>query len=138
MTIFFIRDWPEIWKLEISLSEFCPISRDWGELEIPNLARMFLMKCYWMLQNARVTASNLSELLSENQQGGGLPPLNIRVKINLFLCPLEPGNRMYSDSHSAYCWFLSIAQCKSTKSWPPAATTNYWCCAHIHETLPLS
>ena len=24
----------------------CPISGDWGELEIPNLARMYLMKCY--------------------------------------------------------------------------------------------
>ena len=36
----FIRDWPEIWKSEIPPSEFCPISGDWGELWIPNLARM--------------------------------------------------------------------------------------------------
>ena len=43
----------------------------WGELEIPNLARMSLMKCYKMLQNSRVTAFALSELLRENQQGGG-------------------------------------------------------------------
>ena len=27
----FVRDCPEIWKLEIPLSEFCPISGDWGE-----------------------------------------------------------------------------------------------------------
>ena len=36
----FIRDWPEIRKSEIPPSEFCPISGDWGELWIPNLARM--------------------------------------------------------------------------------------------------
>ena len=41
--------WPWIWKSEIPLSEFCPISEDWDELGIPNLARMFLMKCYWIL-----------------------------------------------------------------------------------------
>ena len=33
--ITFIRDWPEIWKLEISLSEFCIISVDWGK-DVPN------------------------------------------------------------------------------------------------------
>ena len=68
----FIRDWPEIRKSEIPPSEICPISGDWGEPRITNLARMFLMKCYWMLQNARVTAFTVSELLRENQQG--LPP----------------------------------------------------------------
>ena len=41
----FIRDRPEIWKLEIPPSEFCPISEDWSELGIPNLARMFLECC---------------------------------------------------------------------------------------------
>ena len=48
----FIRDWPEIRKSDITPSEFCPISGDRGELGIPNLARMSLMKCYRMLQNA--------------------------------------------------------------------------------------
>ena len=65
----FIRDWPEIRKLEIPPSEFCTISGDWSEKGIPNLAWMFLMKCYWMSQNARVTAFVASELLRENQQG---------------------------------------------------------------------
>ena len=36
----FIRDWQENRKWEIPSSEFCPISGDWGELWIPNLARM--------------------------------------------------------------------------------------------------
>ena len=52
----FIRDWQEIRKSEIPPSEFFPISADWNELGIPKLARMSLIKCYWMLQNARVTA----------------------------------------------------------------------------------
>ena len=76
----FLRDWPEIRKLEIPSSEFCPISGDW----IPNLAWAFLIKFYWMLQNARVTAFTVSELLKENQQGGKIPPhplTQIRVKI---------------------------------------------------------
>ena len=52
----FIRDLPEIWKLEIHPSEFYAISGDWDELGIPDLARMSLIKCYWMLQISRVTA----------------------------------------------------------------------------------
>ena len=67
----FIRDWPEIRKSEIPPSEFCPISGDWGELWIPNLARMSLIECYWMLQNSRVTAFTVLELLRENQLEGG-------------------------------------------------------------------
>ena len=64
----FIRDWPEIRKSEIPPSEFCPISEDWGKLGIPNLARMSLIKSCLMLQNARVTAFTVPELLRENQQ----------------------------------------------------------------------
>ena len=70
----FIRDWPEIRKSEIPPSKFCSIPGNWGKLVIPNLARMSLLKCYWMLQNARVTAFTISELLRENQQGVKLPP----------------------------------------------------------------
>ena len=65
----FMRDWPEIWKLEIPLSGFCSVSEDWDELQIPNLPRMSLIKYYWMLQNARVTAFTVFELLRKNQQG---------------------------------------------------------------------
>ena len=53
-------------------SEFCPISGDWGELWIPNLAWMSLIECYWMLQNSRVTAFTVFELLRENQLGGSV------------------------------------------------------------------
>ena len=70
----FLRNWPEIRKSEIAPSEFCPIFGDWDKLRIPNMARMFLMKCYYMLQNVRVPASTVSELLSESQQGDKITP----------------------------------------------------------------
>ena len=72
----FVRDWPEIRKSEIPPSEFCPISGDWSKLAIPNLARSSSIKCYWILQNSRVTAFTVSELLRENQYEGEvkLPP----------------------------------------------------------------
>ena len=60
------------------MSEFFQISGDWDKSGIPNLARMFLVKCYRTLQNVRVTSFTISELLKENQQGWGgdypLPP----------------------------------------------------------------
>ena len=43
---------------------FFPVSWDWDKLEIPNLARMSLTKCYYMLQNARVMAFTVFELRS--------------------------------------------------------------------------
>ena len=63
----FIRDWPEIQKSEIPRSEFFTIFGDWGKLWIPNLARMSLIECYWMLQNARIKAFTVFELLRVNQ-----------------------------------------------------------------------
>ena len=61
--LFFIWDWPKIRKSQIPLPEFSPISGDWGKLETQNLARMSLMKCYWIIQNFWVTAFTSSELL---------------------------------------------------------------------------
>ena len=78
-----IRDWPEIRKSEISTFELFPISADWCKLRILNLAQTSLKKFYWMLQNTRVTAFIVSELLRENQQDYLPPPLphhQIRVK----------------------------------------------------------
>ena len=66
----FIRDWPEIRKLEIPPSEFCPIPGDQGNLWVPNLALMSLIGYYWMLQNSKVTAFTVLELLRENQLRG--------------------------------------------------------------------
>ena len=82
----FIRNWPEIRKSEIPPSEYCPISGDWGELWIPNLARMSLLECYWMLQNSRVTAFTVFALFRENQLGVKVTPhTHIRVNTSLLL-----------------------------------------------------
>ena len=72
----FIRDWPEIRKLEIPPFEFCPLSGDYGKLGILNLVQTPLIKSHWMLQNARVTAFIVSEVFWNNHQRG---------KINLFV-----------------------------------------------------
>ena len=81
----FIRDWPEILKSEIPLSEFFSKSGDWGELWIPNLAQLSLIECYWMLQNSRVIAFTVFELLRENQLGGVKLEENTRRKYQIFL-----------------------------------------------------
>ena len=72
----FIRDWPEIRKLEIPLSEFCPTPGDWSELWIPNLAQKSLIQYYWVLQNAKFKAFTVFDLLRENQLGRGAGKLS--------------------------------------------------------------
>ena len=94
-----IKGWLEIWKSKISLSEFCPIAGDWGKLVIPNLSRMSLMKCYWMLQNAWFTAFTVSELLRENYQGlVKLPPVHSSSwKFSLHFIHIFRADWMFSD-----------------------------------------
>ena len=81
MTIFFIKNWPEIQKSEIHKPEFFPISEDWGKLWILNLAQEFLIKCYWILQNTRFTAFTVSGLLRLKLLAPPHPPSHrIRIK----------------------------------------------------------
>ena len=92
----FIRDWAEIQKSEIPPSEFCPKSQDWGELGIPNLTQKSLKKCYWMLQNARLTAFTVSELWRKTN-GVGVVKLPWREhtscrQLPSFTFPLNCGN----------------------------------------------
>ena len=63
----FTKDWSQIRKSEIPPSEFCLIPADSGKLRIPNLIETSLIECYWMLENSRVIASAIYELLRENQ-----------------------------------------------------------------------
>ena len=74
ITISFYKGSPEIRTWEIPTSEFCSICGDWEELCIPNLAWLSLIECYWMLQNSKVTAFTIFELLKENQLGGKITP----------------------------------------------------------------
>ena len=75
ITIFFYKRLtrnPEIGNTPVWV---LPISGDWGKLWIPYLAQMSPIKYYWMLQNSRVTALTVFELLRENQLAGvKLPP----------------------------------------------------------------
>ena len=81
MTIFFYKRLTRNSEIGNTPVWVLPNTGDWGKLGIPNLARMSLIKYYWMLQNARVTAFTVSELLRENQQGGKITaPTRIRVK----------------------------------------------------------
>ena len=57
----------ELWQFTFMRDR--PVSGDLGELGIPSLAAMCLMKCYEMLQNARVTAFTVSELLRKTSRG---------------------------------------------------------------------
>ena len=75
----YVMDWPEIRKSETPTSEFYPMSRDWDIVAIPKWVRMSLIRCYWMLQNARIVSFTVSELSRENQQGIKLHPTQIRV-----------------------------------------------------------
>ena len=64
----FIRDWPEIRKSEIpplSFSQYLETGRVRGTKFDTN----FSNECYWILQNARVTAFTVSELIRGKQQG---------------------------------------------------------------------
>ena len=83
----FIWDWPEISKSGIPPSEFCPLSGDWSELWIPNLARMSLIECYWMLQNSKVTAFKVFELLRENQLRGKIKNIGSSSNHTSFTTP---------------------------------------------------
>ena len=52
--------------------------------------------CYWMLQNSRVTASTVFELLMKNQLGGGgkiIPPIRIKL-ISQSYCNLLISNQV--------------------------------------------
>ena len=57
---------PEIRNTPVWVS---PIIWKPGELGIPNFARMFLIKCSYMMQNAKVTAFTVIAILRENLQG---------------------------------------------------------------------
>ena len=46
---------------------------------IPNLAGIFLIKCYWMLQNAKFRAFFMSELLREDQQAGITRKISVKL-----------------------------------------------------------
>ena len=61
---------------EIGNTPVCVLPNIWrlGQVRELHFARIFLIKCYWMLQNVRVLAFTVSDLLMENQQGSKSTP----------------------------------------------------------------
>ena len=74
------------------------MSGDWGKLAIPNLAGMYLIRCYSVLRNVRVTVFIVSELLRVNQQDGEME--GERVELNLSPTPLHP----HTQIRVKLCW----------------------------------
>ena len=70
---------------EIPPSEFCTISGDWDKWGLPNLAQTFLIKCYWMLQNARVQSFKFCKRLHTHVLAWPISQLcNLSIKLNSF------------------------------------------------------
>ena len=97
----FIRDyWPEIKKSD---TKFCT---------------MFLKKCYWMLQNAKVTAFNVSEFLRENQQRGNItqPLTQIRIKKSRKMFFISNKKLSSFSRYSNFYVSLPVGHCRR-RSW---------------------
>ena len=88
-TFFFIRNWPDI--SDIGNTLVWVLHNIWrlGQVGVSNLARMSLVKSYWMLQNFRTTVFAVSELLRESQQerSGKLLPTRTQIRVkNISAC----------------------------------------------------
>ena len=98
----FMKNLQEIGKSEITPSEFFPIPGDWDESGIPKLARRFLIKCYWILQNPMVNAFTVSDILRENQHG---------KNYQFFLCNFYHSHKKRKDSletRAVFSWILVL------------------------------
>ena len=73
LTNFFYKGLTRNPEIGILSSEFCPISGHWGELGIPNLVQMSPIKCYWMLENVKVTAFTIWVIMGK-PTGGKITP----------------------------------------------------------------
>ena len=104
----YVRDWPEIRNSEVPTSESSDlISGGLGKLGIPDLARMSLIKCYWMLENARITGFTISELINQQRGGGGggkITPCNsTQINVKLFNCLCDWRIRQFLKLVSKFC-----------------------------------
>ena len=105
MIVFVYKGLTSILEIGNPPSEVCPTSVDWDESGSINLARMSLIKSYWILQNAwyfynfffKITTFAVSEWLRKKQHGLKLrPTTQIRVKISC-------------TSISVFSWSFSVA-----------------------------
>ena len=97
----FIRDWPEKRKYpRLSFTQYLETGSSYGY--------QICHECLWMLQNSRVTAFTVFELLRENQLGGGVklpPPPLLRLGLISLLAPFS---RSYFPQFNWNCIFPFI------------------------------
>ena len=107
----------------------------WGELEIPNLARTFPMKYYWILQNARVTVFTVSELLWEPPPPLPTPPprlgLNYQTRMTFSKAFNQPIAKTFFNAETfrelLFSESISI-NADIFREWPP----NYTNLVRVH------
>ena len=92
----FITDWPEIGNTPI---QALPNIWRLGQVRNAKFGTLSLLKCYWMLQIAKVTVFTVSELLREDQLREVKLP-EIRVK-------------SHTERHS-FCCFVALDACVIT------------------------
>ena len=68
----FIKDWPEIWKSEISPSEFCPISE------------LYLIYLFWVITEKPTEAVKLRIGINTNSKFGSYTNSNMENSMMLF------------------------------------------------------
>ena len=111
MAVFVYKKLTRKWEVVNTPSEFCPISGDWDKSGIPNFAQMYLMKSYWMLQNARVTAITVSELLRRNKQGVKvlLPPPRLGSILTSSFGSIMPKKGTFDPKQKKWISLLNLA-----------------------------
>ena len=80
----FIKNWSKIRKLQISQTELCRIFGDWSQLGIPSLARMSLIKCYLMLQNAILQPLLFLSYWGKTNRGSKITPPRLGLVFKWF------------------------------------------------------
>ena len=73
----------ELWQFTFIWvsSEFCQIPGDIGKLVMPNLTRMYLIKCYYVLQNAMVSVSHFWVIKGKQTEGDKTTSIQIHLHI---------------------------------------------------------
>ena len=99
LAIFFYKGLTRNLEIGNTLVWVCPISGDWGKKGIPNLAGKI---CYWMLQNARITAFTISELLRKKQLGGKIAPSRLGL--------IPQSGRSFWPLISKFSWTVHLSK----------------------------
>ena len=98
-----MRDWPEIPKSEIPLSEFCTISGDWEKFWIPNLARISLIE--YCLKAAKFQGYSFYRfwVVKGKPTGGWISPSR-QITGNVLISILSPSENRLKIYSVKFIW----------------------------------